>query len=250
MELIIEKLLCFALVLTRVSAFFLIVPVFGSTSVPQRVKISTIIILTIFLMSAGPASASISDTSPLEAFILLCCEASYGFCLGLVAAVLFSVVMLYGRIVERQMGMAMAEVMDPLTNERAQPLGLFVQMVFFLLFLSANGHHILLTAIFRSYDNLPIGTVPDISVMTEAVVRSGSTMLTAGLRLAAPILAAFIVLMVALAVMARVAPEMNILFISMPLRVGLGILMLAIFFPYLNSFVSEFAEWMSELLPI
>jgi len=53
-----------------------------------------------------------------------------------------------------------------------------------------------------------------------------------------------------LAILARMVPEMNILFVSMPLRVGLGILMTAMFLPFINGFVAEFAEWMGKLLPL
>jgi flagellar biosynthetic protein FliR len=75
-------------------------------------------------------------------------------------------------------------------------------------------------------------------------------MFVAGLRLAAPMLAAFLLLMIVLAILARAVPEMNILFISFPLRVGLGLLMAAIFLPFTNEFVSEFADWMGKLLPL
>jgi flagellar biosynthetic protein FliR len=75
-------------------------------------------------------------------------------------------------------------------------------------------------------------------------------MLIHGLKLAAPILAAFMLLMVVLAVLARMVPEMNILFISLPLRVGLGLLMVAIFLPFISSFVGEFAQLMGKLLPL
>jgi flagellar biosynthetic protein FliR len=70
------------------------------------------------------------------------------------------------------------------------------------------------------------------------------------LKLAAPTLAAFIMLMVILAILARMVPEMNILFISLPLRVGMGLLMVAIFVPFISSFVGEFAKLMEKLLPL
>ncbi len=72
----------------------------------------------------------------------------------------------------------------------------------------------------------------------------------AGLKLSAPILAASLLLMVVLAVFARMIPEMNILFISMPARIGLGLFMVAIFLPFINTFVAEFADWMNKLLPL
>jgi len=64
------------------------------------------------------------------------------------------------------------------------------------------------------------------------------------------VLAAFLILMVALALLARLVPEMDILFISIPVRVGLGLFMAAAFMPFINSFVGEMAEWMAKLLPV
>ena len=143
----------------------------------------------------------------------------------------------------------MAQILDPLTGERSQPLGSLLEILFLIMFLSANGHHMLLLIISKSYEAFPAGSIPTIPVLTGGVVKAGSTMLIAGLKLAAPILAAFLILMVVLAVLARIVPEMNILFISLPLRVGLGLLMVMIFFPFINGFVAEFADWMGKLLP-
>jgi flagellar biosynthetic protein FliR len=129
-------------------------------------------------------------------------------------------------------------------------MGMFMEMIFILLFLSVNGHHLLLLIISRSYEAFPSGQIPTIPHLAEGVAQAGSAMLIAGLRLAAPILAAFLVLLVILGVFARIMPDMNILFISMPLRVGLGLLMAGIFLPFINGFLSEFAELMGKLLPL
>ena len=246
----IEKLLGFVMVLTRISAFFMILPVFGWKSIPLRIKVATALLTSIFfsLITAFPIDSR--GVCGLEAVLLLSNEAIYGLALGLVVTVIFSTVKLSGRIVERQMGLAMAQVIDPLTGERSQPLGSLLEMVFIILFLAANGHHLFLLMISRSYEAFPPGSIPTIPVLAGGVVQAGSTMLIAGLRLAAPMLAAFLILMVVLAVFARIVPEMNILFISLPLRVGLGLLMAGIFVPFINGFVSEFADWMGKLLPL
>ena len=245
MELMIEKLLGFVMVLTRISVFFLVLPVFGWKSIPVRVKVAMTVLLTIFFSMITPLAIESREVSVLEAILLLTNEATYGLALGLIVYLVFATVKFSGRIIERQMGLAMAEILDPLTGERAQPLGMLLEMIFILLFLSANGHHMFLLIISRSYEAFPAGSIP-----TIAVLAGGSTLLVAGLRLSAPILAAFLVLMVALAVLARIVPEMNILFISLPLRVGLGLLMAAIFVPFINGFVAEFADWMGKLLPL
>jgi flagellar biosynthetic protein FliR len=250
MELMIEKLLGFMMVLTRISAFFIVLPVFGWKSIPVRIKVAIIVLVTIFFSMITPSSIESREVSLLEAILLLVNEASYGLALGLIVYLVFATVKFSGRIIERQMGLAMAQILDPLTGEQAQPLGMLLETIFILLFLSANGHHMFLLIISRSYEVFPAGNIPTMAVLASGIIKAGSTLLVAGLRLSAPILAAFLVLMVALAVLARIVPEMNILFISLPLRVGLGLLMAAIFVPFINGFVAEFADWMGKLLPL
>ena len=250
MEPVAAKLLDFAMVLTRISTFFLVIPVFSWKSIPLRVKVSMTLLMAIFFsMITQPAGRS-GQVSVLESILLIANEATYGLALGLVGAGLFSVVRFSGRIVERQMGLAMANIMDPLTGERTQPLASLLEMIFIVLFLSANGHHLFLLVISRSYETFPAGSIPTIPVMAAGITQAGSVLLLAGLRLAAPMLAAFLILMVILAVLARIVPEMNILFVSLPLRVGLGLVMVGVFLPFISGFVAEFADWMGKLLPL
>ncbi|MHC4160371.1 MAG: flagellar biosynthetic protein FliR [Planctomycetota bacterium] len=250
MDPITAKLLSFALVLTRISAFFLVLPVFGWKTIPIRIRVSITILVSVFFAMLTSGGFDARGISGLEAGLLIADEAIYGLSLGLIAAVLFSVVKFSGRIIERQMGLAMAQTLDPLTGERTQPLGMLLEMLFIVLFLAANGHHLLLLVISRSYETFPLGSTPTISVLANGVIDAGSVMFTASLRLAAPMLVAFLLLMVILAVLARMVPEINILFISLPLRVGLGLLMAALFLPLISGFFSEFADWMGKLLPL
>lgn len=250
MELMIGKLLGFVLVLTRISAFFLVVPVFGWKTIPPRIKVAMTVLMAVFFSLIAPSAMTAGQVSTVGAVLLMAYEATYGFALGLVAALLFAPVRISGRIIEREMGLAMAEILDPLTGDRSQPVGSLLEMIFVVLFLSANGHHLLLSIISRSYETFPVGRIPTIAVLAAGVIKAGSTMLMVGLKLAAPILAAFLLLMVILAVLARIMPDMNILFISLPLRVGLGLFLMAIFLPFMYSFVSEFAALMGRLLPV
>ena len=208
------------------------------------------ILITIFFSTIIPVPIDSREVSVVESVLLLANEATYGLALGLIAAFVFASVKYSGRIIERQMGLAMAQILDPLTGENTQALGALLEMIFILLFLSANGHHLFLLIISRSYEAFPAGSIPTISALTVGIIKAGSTLLMAGFKLSAPILATFLVLMVVLAVFARMLPEMNILFISLPLRVGLGLLMVAMFLPFINTFVAEFADWMGKLLPL
>jgi len=258
-----EKLLGFAMVLTRISAFFMLLPVFGWKTIPLRIKVAVTVLLAIFfsiitphqLHSAWVPTQQMSRPHSLQlnwcgAILLIANEATYGLALGLIIVCIFSVIQLAGRIIEGEMGFTMAQILDPLTGEETESLGSLLEMIFIILFLSANGHHLFLLIISRSYEAFPAGSIPTISVMASGVIKAGSAMFLASLRLAAPMLAAFLLLLVVLAVLARIVPEMDIWFISFPLRVGLGLLMAAIFLPFINGFVAEFVDWMAKLLPL
>ncbi len=245
-----ETLLSFALVLIRISAFFLVVPIFGWQMIPMRIKVAAAVLLSVFFAFVHPLQIKTGGISTLKVVLLLAGETTYGLALGLIVVCLFSVVKISGAIIERQMGMTMGNILNPLTGDMGQPLGDLLEMIFVLLFLGANGHHMLLLIISKSYDAFPAGSIPNIGTLTDGVITAGSAMLIASLRLAAPMLAAFLILMVALALLARLVPEMNILFVSMPIRMGLGLGLTAIFLPFINGFVAELAQWMTKLLPL
>ncbi len=245
-----STLLGLALILTRISGFFLVLPIFGWQAIPVQIKAAVAVVLSVFFCTCKPLAVSPAEVSTSTAIILLTGEAVYGLALGLITALLFSVVMLSGRIAEQQMGMTMSEIVDPLKGEETGELSSLLEMIFVLLFLSANGHHLLLQIISRSYDVFPPGTVPTLGVLVEGVINTGSVMFIASLRLAAPLLGAFLVLMVALALLARLVPEMDILMVSLPARVGLGLFLVAAFMPFVAGFVTEMADWMGKLLPI
>lgn len=245
-----EKLLGFVMVLTRISAFFMLLPVFGWKTIPVWIKIAITVLISIFFSNITVLAIEPKQVGALQAVLLIANEATYGLALGLVAALIFSVIQFSGQVIETQMGLDMAQILDPFTEEGATPLGSLLEMIFIILFLSANGHHLFLLIISRSFEAFPAGSIPTTSVLTSGVLKAGSTMFLAGLRLAAPMLAAFLLLLVVLAVLSRIIPEMDIWFISFPLRVGLGLLMAAMFIPFINGFVAEFADWMAKLLPL
>jgi flagellar biosynthetic protein FliR len=247
---ILEKLLGFAMVLTRISTFFLVAPVFSLPAVPVTIKVAATVMLSIFFSLINPPVAAAQQDFTMQAVLLLSCEATYGLALGAIASVLFSTVKLAGRIIEDQMGLTMAEMLDPLSEEQGQPLASLLEMIFVIAFLAANGHHLLLRIIHRSYELFPPGKIPPIATLTSNMLDATTMLLVAGLQLAAPVLAAMLVLLVALGILARIVPEMDIFFISFPLRILLGLAMLVICTPFINGFVSEMAKMMAKVLPL
>lgn len=250
MDIFIQYFMPFILVLTRIAAFMFSCPVFGWRTIPVRVKLAIVVLLSIFFSFTVSPDVMLNRVPLIAALILIAQEAAYGLALGLICNCLFFAVRIAGRIAEVQMGLTMANIMDPLTGDTGQPMGTLLEMIFVLLFFSIEGHHIFIMLIAKSFDSFALGVIPTTEMLYSGVIQSCSTMMLLGLRLAAPMLAAFMVLMVVLAILARIAPEMNILFISLPVKVGLGLLMAAIFLPYINSYLKEFQVFVERLIPI
>jgi len=225
-----------------------VLPVFGSRALPMRVRAGIAFLVTAFFAVILPPTVGAEAARWPVAVVLLLREIVCGLALGLAISFVFSAVKQAGTIAGRQMGFALAEIVDPASGQRSDPIGVFFETIFILFFLVAGGHHLLLLAIRRSYDLFPVGAAPGAGAMAEGLVRAGSTMLLFALKLVAPLLAGTLVLSVVLAVLARAVPEMNVLLISLPLRVGLGLLLAAAIMPLMGAFTDELAGWMNRLL--
>ncbi|MBS3734262.1 MAG: flagellar biosynthetic protein FliR [Phycisphaerae bacterium] len=244
-----QLLLPFMLLLGRVAAFFSVLPIFGWRALPMRVRAGIALLVTIFFaMLLPPAPETLGDVHWAAAALLLIREILVGLALGLAARLVFTAAQQAGRIIGRQMGFALANIIDPVSGAGAQPVGLLFEVTFALFFLTAGGHHLLLLALSKSYEAFPVARTPQIGALTEAVLAAGSAMLLFALKLAAPLLAAFLILAVVLAILARVLPEMNILLTALPLRVAVGLFMAAALMPALHGFARELADWLSRNL--
>jgi flagellar biosynthetic protein FliR len=237
-------LLPLMLVVSRVTAFFTVLPLFGWSMIPVRVRVSIALLMSIFFAYILPLPPiRPEDTGWLEATILMVREIICGLGLGMVARLIFSAAQQGAQMGTQQMGLRDAGIMDPENDTGAMPISLLFQMCFAVLFLSVGGHHLLIMAIYRSYEAFPVGEPTDIAQLAEGVVIAGSAMLLFALKLAAPLLAGFLILAVALGVIARVMPEMNILMASMPLRVAVGFAISLLVLETLESFVAELTAW-------
>ncbi len=243
-------LLGFMLVLTRVGAFFVASPVFSWTSIPPQSKTAIAILLAIFFSSITSYTPPTASPDVLQIIIWTGAEAVYGIALGLVAYALFNVIRNVARIGEQEMGMDIASELDPLTEEQENVLAILVEMIFVLLLFATGGHHILLKILARSYDRFAIGQIPSIAMLTESILQSGSAMLMLSLQMATPILAVFLLIMVVMAILAKIAPESDILFLSMPIRVGIGIFIFGLLAPYLVNYLQTFVQWLDKLLVV
>lgn len=241
-------LLPLLLLLGRVGSFLMVLPIFGWRALPLRVRAGITLLMAIFLACIRPNSVPIApDTGLVAGTLMMIQEIIIGLGLGLVIALLFKAVEQGGLFAAQQMGFAFAHQVNPNTGTQSQSISIFFEMAFTLFFLGLNGHHLLIGVIVRSYDLFPLAGAPEISQLTGAVVEAGSTMLVFAIRMCAPLLAAFLMLSLVLGAIARALPEMNILMISFPIRIALGLLMAAAMTPYLHALTYDLADAMMKM---
>ena len=231
--------------LARVGGFLTAGPIFSSSSVPAVVRVGIVLLLTVFFgISGGFAAMPPAEVHPVAASLLLAKELLIGLALGLSVNLIYLAVQQGARVTAQQMGMHDAGLLDPITGEESESVSLLFEMVFAMLFLMAGGHLVLLNLLAQSYTAFPAAESVDMAALAGMVLTASGAMLVLALKMAAPMLAAFLVLAVVLGVLARVLPEINILLASFPLRIGLGLLMAAGMMPMLGSLAQWIAEWM------
>lgn len=240
------------LVLARVSGFVAVLPIFGSALVPMIVRVGLILVLSVFtLATRWTATAIFQSQVPWTLAVLAVVqEVTLGVGLGLCIRLVFSAVQQGGCIFAQQIGLSDAGVIDPVSGEESSSLAEFLEIIFTLFFLVACGHQLLLAILLRSYDWFPLGSYPATGALAGAIVEAGSVMLTLAVQLAAPVLGGFLILAAVLGVLARVMPDLNILFESYPLRVGVGYLLAIAVVGALNGFVAQITAWMQQFLTV
>ena len=225
-----------------------VLPIFGWRAVPVVARTGITLMITVFFAITSPPTINSAAVGWLGAVVMMLQEAVIGLALGLTVRLLYSSVQQGGMIAAQQMGFADAGVIDPLSGTPSRPIAAFFEMIFALLFLGAGGHRLLLVMIGRSFEGFPVGEAPDLAILAAAVLKSGSMMLVFALKMAAPMLAGFLILAVLLCILARVLPEMNLLMLSFPLRVGVGLVMATAIMPSMDAFTRELARWMNKYL--
>ena len=234
-----SQVIGFMLVIARLSGLFLIAPVFSSQMIPVRIKVMMLAALAatitpIVMGQAPPMPAGVID---LLGSILL--ESIVGLAIGFTVALVFTAVQVGASFIDTAIGFSMANIVDPLNNIQASVLGSFYSLVATLAFLSVNGHHWLLAGFRQSYEVVPIGAVPDIPRMSENLFAAFGSLFAIAFQIAAPVLVTLILVDVVLGIVARVVPQMNVFFVGIPLKIGVGLTAVILTLPTFTGFLEQ-----------
>ena len=224
----VQNFLKFALVLARLTGIFAIVPVFGAAAVPRRVRALLAAALA-FAVYPLVAETPVTVPAELSRIVLgLAGELCVGLVCGFVASLGFYAAQMAGEFISRQMGTSFGEIMNPLYESQTPIFGEFFFLFAIVVFVAVNGHHVLVAGIVRTFERVPLmgfhphaGLVPLVSGLMQ-------DMFVLMIRLAAPAFTALFLVTIVLGIIARVVPQMNVLFVGFPLQVMLGLLVIAL----------------------
>lgn len=223
----------FVFPMARILALVSTAPVLGNRGIPRRIRLGIGLALTLVI---APLAGPVPDVSPAsyEGLLVLVQQIVIGTAMGLAMRVVFAAVDMAGELVGLQMGLGFATFFDPSRGNNAPVIAQFMGLLAVLLFLALNGHLLMISALAQSFAVLPVGTNPFGARSAYDLVSWGGQMFAAGLTLALPVVAALLITNIALGVLTRTAPQLNIFAVGFPITLLLGFFMLALLLPYLT----------------
>lgn len=244
----------FLLVLIRLTAFFLIAPLFAMRGVPNQFKIGIATFLALTATTAwAPETALVLDGSYT---LLIFKELAVGLALGFTAALLLYAVQIAGAFIDFQMGFAIANVLDPQTGAQVPIIGQFKYTLALLFLLTVNGHHMMLDGVMQSLRVLPAEEF--LSVGAESIARFMTDlfieMFIIAFQISLPIVASLFLIDVALGILTKAVPQLNIFAVGLPLKIFVGFVLLlltmSVFFYLLQVLFEKMMVSMGELISL
>lgn len=218
----------FLLIFVRVAAFFATVPLFSYRTIPTPFKIGFSFFLALVMYYTVDSSNVPIDDMYL---FLLIKEAIVGLLIGLLAYIILSAIQIAGGFIDFQMGFAIANVIDPQTGAQSPLTGQYLYIIALLFLLSVNGHHLLIDGIFYSYNLIPMQSfIPfQDGTIAEFVITTFNKMFLIAFQMAIPIVGCLFLVDVALGIIARAVPQLNVFVVGLPIKIFVSFVVILFF---------------------
>ncbi len=223
----------FLLVLARMSAFIVAWPVLGSMSVPAPVKVLLSLLMSVMIYPMVKGSMLVPLISFQQLIFFVVKEAFIGLSLAFVAHLFFYGLQVGSEIISASLGLSSAQLFNPTIGSQSTPVDTLCYIIGALVFLMINGHHMFLTGLVQSYDVVPaLEWGINVSNVSQ-IALYGQTVIEFGLKISAPILVSILLINIALAIVSRAVPQINVLVTSMPVNALVGFVIMILMVPLL-----------------
>jgi flagellar biosynthetic protein FliR len=239
----------------RVAPILFLMPLLSSATLPTLLKISFTLAVSLVLLPVVKIDARHFPSDPYQFGTFMAAELMIGFILGLSVKLIFAGVQLAGEFVGYQMGLAMANILDPESGMDTTLIAQFYYLVSLLIFLSIDGHHWFIRALFQSFSALSPGEIYLKPGLYQHLIHLSGKMFVIAIKLGAPIMAVMILTQIGLGMIAKLVPQVNVLIASFPLTICLGLVFLGLsvewMVPFLRSLFDEVNRGLVEtMLPL
>lgn len=239
---IIASVASFIWPLIRISAMFVAIPLFSLRAVPARVRLVLSLAITLIIMPLLPASPVVEIFS-YQGFLVAVAQVMIGITAGFIMQLVFSALLFAGQGVALSMGLGFASMVDPQNGQQVPVIAQFYVMASTLVFLSVDGHLLLIKMLLDSFNSLPVGIEGVTKDNIWTILSWSSRMFAGGLLLTMPIIVSLLLVNISLGVATRVAPQLNIFSVGFPVTLMLGLLLVWLTLPdVLEQFTGSLAE--------
>jgi flagellar biosynthetic protein FliR len=227
-----DKLIVLILIILRTSGLLITATVLGDKGIPKLIRVGLVLLLALVLLPALPNIDSFNQvTSVWQLAGLAFNELLIGFVIGLFFRLIFIGILTAGSMVGYQIGFMFATVFDSNMSNQVSIIGRFLYVLAILFFLSINGHHVIINAFADSYQVIPPGGVNDYGSTGELIIKYSAYIFVIALKVASPIMITLFLTDVALGTIAKTMPTMNVFFVGFPIKIGVGLTVMAMSLP-------------------
>ena len=209
----------------RISALFMVMPLLGTRMVPTRIRLWLAVAITLAVAPVLPPMPRV-DAISVASFVIILNQLLIGIVLGFIVEMLTQVFVLAGQLIAMQTGLGIATTVDPSQGASVVVISQWLLFMVGLVFLSLNGHLVLIEILVQSFVSLPVGMISWTPEELGSVVQWSAWMFAAALVISLPALTALLIVNLAFGVMTRAAPQLNIFALGFPVTMIIGLFIL------------------------
>jgi flagellar biosynthetic protein FliR len=240
-------LAAFIFPLARILALLASTPIFGNKEVPARIKVGLAFAITVVISPTLSIPADL-DPASAQGLLVLVQQIVVGLIMGFAIRLIFSSVEMAGDIAGMQMGLGFASFYDPQNASFTPVVAQFLGIIAALVFLAADGHLYMLAALSDSFRDFPIGAHITSPNAFRTLVEWGGSMFGNALQFALPVIGALLITNLALGILSRSAPQLNIFAVGFPITIAVGFVALMLTIPYLAPLMEYFTHTTLDMI--
>lgn len=226
----------------RVSLLLFLLPFFGGETIPVQVKAMLCLVFTIAIWPNTAIQGGVFPAHPGNIALMLLGELVLGLGMGLMVQFIFAGIQLGGQIIGFQMGFSMLSIADPTSGGQLIVTSFILNLFSMAVFLTLNGHLYIFSALMNSFHLVAPGNLLIDARSLQDMIGLSAGMFVLSLKIAGPVIACLFMVELALALMARTAPQMNLLVLGFPIKIAVGFLFFGIMFGLIGLYMDEFVN--------